>query len=167
MKNYIEAPNYSIAAATKKPEECIFMAGSITGTKDWQKELAFYNVPNARSSPYNRIVDKYFVFNPRREDFDVSNPEMEKEQIEWEFFCIHRCQKILFWFAPETLAPITLFELGSALNTHKPDDIFIGIDPQYKRTNDVIIQTRLRNENLASNIVFSKEELAHQVVYCP
>jgi len=160
---YIEAPNYDLEIARLHPNgNNLFLAGSITGTQDWQKEMAFkkYNVYNINVS----LIDRFNVFNPRRVNFDASNPAVEQEQITWEYHCIHQCKYILFWFAPETLAPITLFELGSALNTHQHEHIFIGIDPEYKRKNDVIIQTSLRNKYLANKIVFSKDELAEQVL---
>jgi hypothetical protein len=89
---------------------------------------------------------------------------LEQEQITWEYHCIHHCKYILFWFAKETLAPITLFELGSALNTHDHSKIFIGIDPEYKRKNDVIIQTKLRNKYLSNRIVFNKKDLVMEIV---
>ena len=37
---YIEAPNYSLDIARLNPEECLFLAGSITGAENWQKDLA-------------------------------------------------------------------------------------------------------------------------------
>lgn len=165
---YIEAPNYDLEIARLHPNgNNLFLAGSITGAQDWQKELAFkeYSLLEFGSNRLpTRLVDHFNVFNPRRINFDASNPVVELEQITWEYHCIHQCKYILFWFAPETLAPITLFELGSALNTHEHKDIFIGIDPEYKRKNDVIIQTSLRSKDLANRIVFSKDELAKQVL---
>ena len=172
MKNYIEAPDYSLDIACLKPSDNLFLAGSITGAHDWQKEMAFkkhdifvldHNIESATDKDI-RLVDYFNVFNPRRANFDASDPNVEKNQIAWEYYCIHNCRNILFWFAPETLAPITLFELGSALNTHNHENIYIGIDPEYKRKNDVIIQTSLRDERLAKRIVYSKEELAIQVL---
>lgn len=171
---YIEAPNYDLEIARLNPADNLFLAGSITGAQDWQKELAFKkydifelddNIESATDKDI-RLVDYFNVFNPRRANFDVNDPSVEKEQITWEYHCIHQCRYILFWFAPETLAPITLFELGSALNTHEHENIFIGIDPLYKRKNDVIIQTSLRNKKLADRIVFSKDDLAKQVLKC-
>jgi hypothetical protein len=172
MKNYIEAPHFSLDVACLNPSDNLFLAGSITGAHDWQKEMAFkkydifeldHSIVSATDKDI-RLVDYFNVFNPRRVDFDASDPNVEKEQITWEYHCIHHCNHILFWFAPETLAPITLFELGSALNTHKHENIYIGIDPEYKRKNDVIIQTSLRDERLAKRIVYSKEDLAMQVL---
>ena len=159
MKQYIEAPNYSIEIARLNPKDCLFLAGSITGAENWQKELAFKN-----HGFYGRLIDRYNIFNPRRENYNGLDPKLEQEQITWEYHCIHYCERILFWFAKETLAPITLFELGSALHTHDHSNISIGIDPEYKRKNDVIIQTRLRNPHLANRIVFSKEELIEQTL---
>lgn len=164
MKNYIEAPHFSLDIARLNPSDNLFLAGSITGAHDWQKEMAFkkyeINIFGLNAS----FIECFNVFNPRRADFDASDPNVEKEQITWEYHCIDQCDHILFWFAPETLAPITLFELGSALNTHQHENIYIGIDPQYKRKNDVIIQTSLRDERLAKRIVYSKEDLAMQVL---
>jgi hypothetical protein len=159
---YIEAPNYSLDIARLNPEECLFLAGSITGAENWQKDLAYaeYDDPFSKK----RLINHYNIFNPRRENFNNLDPKIEQEQITWEYHCIHRCKYILFWFAKETFAPITLFELGSALHTHDHSKIFIGIDPEYKRKNDVIIQTRLRNEYLSNRITFSKEDLVLQIL---
>jgi hypothetical protein len=163
MKQYIEAPNYSIEIARLNPEECLFLAGSITGAEDWQKDLAFKDIaPNGVE--YLRLIDHYNVFNPRRKNYNGLDPKLEQEQITWEYHCISHCKHILFWFAKETLTPITLFELGSALNTHDHRKIYIGIDPEYKRKSDVVIQTRLRNPHLASKIVFSKHDLIIQAL---
>lgn len=167
MKKYIEAPHFSLDVACLNPSDNLFLAGSITGTHDWQKEMAFkeHDVYGFNGfGVYRRLIERFNIFNPRRADFDASDSNVEKEQITWEYHCIHHCNHILFWFAPETLAPITLFELGSALNTHKHENIYIGIDPQYKRKNDVIIQTSLRDERLANRIVYHKDDLAIQVL---
>lgn len=156
---YIEAPQYSVEIERLPASESIFLAGSITGAHDWQLELAYSRM--VESGP--RLIDLYNVFNPRRANYNALDSTLELEQITWEYHCIHKCNHILFWFAPETLAPITLFELGSALNTHDHNKIYIGIDPEYKRKNDVIIQTQLRNKSLADRIVFSKQDLVKQI----
>jgi hypothetical protein len=157
---YIEAPQYSVEIDRLPVSENIFLAGSITGAEDWQKELAYASLRD-----YPRIIDLFNVFNPRRANYNALDPALELEQITWEYHCIHKkCEHILFWFAPETLAPITLFELGSALHTHDHGKIYIGIDPEYKRKNDVIIQTQLRNKTLAKRIVFSKQDLLEQII---
>ena len=156
---YIEAPSRP-PMGKYDLETSIFIAGSITGARNWQKDILKIPVGSEKIT----ILDCYNAFNPRQENFDVNDPDVEKEQITWEYDAIHKCKYILFWFSHETLAPITLLELGSALNTHNPDCIFIGVHPEYKRKNDVIIQTALRNKKLSEKIVFNLEDLAKIVV---
>ena len=48
---------------------------------------------------------------------------------------------ILFWFAPETICPITLFEYGKWLVS--PKRLFVGCHQDYVRKQDVQIQTAL------------------------
>lgn len=158
---YIEAPNYSVLIDRLPARECLFLAGSITGTADWQQDILLHANRTYRDYTIN---DVYNVFNPRRADFDVNRVGVEEEQITWEYHCIHKCEKILFWFAKETMAPITLFELGSAFNTHKHENIYIGVHPEYKRKNDVRIQTFLRNSSMSRRIASSIGELADQVI---
>jgi hypothetical protein len=108
----------------------IFIAGGITNCSDWQSEII-------------QLFDDYDVdlLNPRRSNFDVSNPDMSKEQIEWEYNHLHLADAVLFYFAPETMCPITLYELGVHAGSNK--QIFVTCHPDYQRRNDVIIQLGL------------------------
>lgn len=161
---YIEAPNFSLDIQRLPKRNNLFLAGSITGARNWQKEIAFTTYNNTHFDI--RLVDEFNVFNPRRENFDASDANVEKEQITWEFHCINQlCDKVLFWFSHETVAPITLFEYGKILKTHAPRNVFVGIDPEYKRKNDVIIQTCLEYgisnpDQLTNPIQWSIEDLA-------
>lgn len=169
-KQYIEAPNYSAPIALLDPAECLFLGGSITGARNWQKEIIDLEVITHEvsfSRPVEKretLQEKFHIFNPRREDFDVLNSSMEQEQIAWEYASIHKCKHILFWFSHETLAPITLFELGSALHTHEWDKIHIGVDPEYKRKNDVLAQVGHRSKYLAKDIVFDLPSLVKKAL---
>lgn len=155
--NYYRAPD-AFNLPKEESEQSIFLAGSISNAKNWQETITQISYKGLK------LEDIFNIFNPRRENYNILDSELELEQIKWEYQAIHFCDKILFWFSNETLAPITLLELGSALNTHEHSDVFIGIDPEYKRKNDVIIQTSLRNKDLAERIVFSQEELVEQIV---
>lgn len=128
----------------------LFMAGGITGTIDWQVD--FLKMLEG---------EELMVFNPRRLDFDASNKEMEVEQITWEHVHLVKADAISFWFTPETLCPITLFELGTVIDKSHPQRVFIGCHPEYKRLRDVEIQTRLRNPTI--EVVQSLSELSEQV----
>lgn len=132
---YIEALKYLtddyFETGKVKPENSIFLAGSITGAWDWQKELG------------KKIIHKWNVFNPRRENYSGLVPNAEREQITWGFKALDFCDTIVFYFSHETLAPITLFEYGKMLKSEK--NLFVCVHPDYKRKNDVFTQTDLHH----------------------
>lgn len=146
MNKYFESPNKP-ETNFREYDKSIFLAGSITRAKNWQIFAK------------DNLIDKYHIFNPRRINYNISVEGVEKEQITWEFNYLTRCKHILFWFSNETLAPITLLELGTLFDNAKKhwQYVYIGVDPEYKRKNDVIIQTSLRAPNIP--IVFNLEEL--------
>jgi hypothetical protein len=57
----------------------------------------------------------------------------------------------VFYFAQETLCPITLFELGAALERNIyvtiKQDIIVYCEPEYSRKFDVELQTKLAMKN--------------------
>ncbi len=142
---YIEAPT----EYTPKPAPfAIFLGGGITGTPDWQKEVA-------------QKLDNYDVvlLNPRREDFPIHDPTAAEAQVTWEHRHLRLAHGILFWFPKETLCPIVLYELGAWSMTKKP--LFIGVEPGYKRAQDVEIQTKLVRPEL--RISTTLDDLCNQV----
>lgn len=86
----------------------VFLAGSIS---------------NGQASLWQpRIVDSLkdydiTVFNPRRDNWDSSweqtirNPQF-KEQVLWEMWGVNNSDFVLYYIEPDSLSPITLFELG-------------------------------------------------------
>lgn len=158
--NYFEAPNNPEFWPSIKKDDSLFIAGSITGTADWQSKII--DLKPITFAP--TIRECYHVFNPRRANYNTLIPGEEFRQIHWEYHSIEHCGHILFWFAPETVAPITLLEVGSAFNTHDHNKIHIGIHPDYIRKNDVAIQAQLRNNELSRRIVYSLEDLAANVI---
>lgn len=142
---YLEAPN-TYDGEYYYDLDSIFLAGSITGAVNWQ-EIAVA-----------KLKDHFDLFNPRRKDFDVTNPEMEEQQIKWEYDHLNAARQVIFWFSKETLAPITLFELGNY--AHKTS--YIGIDLEYKRKRDVEIQIKLRYENI--KFFYNLEEMLDTIV---
>jgi hypothetical protein len=127
---YFEAPQ---EYTTER--KSIFLAGGITGCPDWQQEVA------------RKLVDMdVALLNPRRKDFPIEDPAASEAQIKWEFTHLRQADAILFWFPKETLCPIVLYELGAWSMTKKP--LFIGVEPGYKRAQDVEIQTKLARPEL-------------------
>ncbi len=108
----------------------LFLGGGISGCHDWQRE-ACERLQTADA--------ELVVFNPRRDDYE-DTPAGGRFQIAWEHRHLRRSQGHLFWFPPETLCPITLYELGRCATEPA---LFVGTDPEYKRRFDVIEQLKL------------------------
>ena len=128
---YIEAP-----AEYDGPGPSLFLAGGISNTHDWQTELVAL------------LADVLLVLlNPRRKDYPWHEPAAAQAQIEWEFRHLRRASAVAFWFPPETLCPIALFELGGRIAEPK-QSLFVGTHPEYKRRLDVEIQLKLARPEL-------------------
>jgi len=89
------------------PQRSIFLSGSIDQGKavDWQ------SLTTSLSSHALTIL------NPRRPDWDstwTQDPAFApfREQIEWELAMMEHADVIAVYFAKDSLAPITLMELG-------------------------------------------------------
>ena len=104
-----------------KSSYLVFLAGGITNCPPWQPELI-------------KKLDAYcladlVLLNPRRNDFDITNPNMSKEQINWEHFMLAQANLVSFWFsAGPSMQPITLYEYGKILIlSFLIDDNLIGL----------------------------------------
>jgi hypothetical protein len=124
-----------------------FLAGGITGCPDWQAELLGLLPPS-----------EWTALDPRRHPWPEDPGEVAK-QIDWEHRHLRRADLIAFWFPPQTLCPITLYELGAWSMSAKP--LVVGVDPGYARRLDVRVQTRLARPDVV--LVDSLEALAEAV----
>src|SRR5439155_17007660 len=82
------------------------------------------------------------ILNPRRRNYPWHDPAAAEEQIRWEFRHLRRASAVAFWFPPETLCPIALFELGGRIAEPK-QTLFVGTHPDYRRRLDVELQLKL------------------------
>ncbi len=140
---YIECPqNYY------GKDRSLFLAGGITNCQNWQSILV-------KLLKNENLV----LLNPRRKKYPEDNPNIDEEQIIWEYKHLKLTSAVAFWFPSETLCPITLYELGKMSITSK--SLFIGVDPRYERINDIKIQTKLVRPKI--EIVYSLEDLAEQI----
>lgn len=87
----------------------IFLAGSIEMGKaeQWQRQVA-----DAMAD-----VDNLVILNPRRDDWDSSWEQRAAnaqffEQVNWELDMLDAADIIVMYFAPATMSPVTLLELG-------------------------------------------------------
>lgn len=116
----------------------IFLAGGISNCPDWQQ-----GVGDRIAAETNAVA-----VNPRRTDFDMSAyEEISKQQIKWEYLALRMCSFNMFWFPCETLCPITLFELGSALERCQDGALFVGAHPEYQRRFDLVEQINLKGKS--------------------
>lgn len=129
----------------------IFLGGGISNCPDWQDDII--------AKFYEARADVVLV-NPRRTNFDITNPDMSRQQIGWEHNHLSRVDATLFWFPCETLCPITLFELAKQAALGKT--IFVGCHPKYARKFDVEEQLRLMGCNVV--VVDNIDDLVTQVV---
>lgn len=133
----IEAPN-EVYSLENEHNIKLFLAGGISNCPDWQSEFI------ADLERYFFEIDAQSdvtIFNPRRKDFDITNPNESERQIVWEHRHLEESDVIVYWFSRGSLNPIVLYELGKYINTDK--EIIVGIDPEYERKGDVITQCSL------------------------
>lgn len=115
----------------------IFLAGGISNCPNWQSGV----VENLRGFDIT-------VVNPRRVTFDIFNAGEASKQIEWEHKHLSLCNNILFWFPKETVCPITLLEYGKFLSPKSGKNLFVGCHPEYSRSLDLDVQTKLERPDL-------------------
>ena len=124
MSIVVEAPNPELP-----PGPSLFLAGGITGCRDWQRDAI------------SALADTDItIFNPRRAVWP-SDPKEVDRQIAWERERLNYATLISFWFTPETICPITLLELGYSLE--KSAEVAVGCAPEYSRKKDVESQLHL------------------------
>lgn len=146
--NYIEAPDLWDGKGTG-----IFLGGGITDCPDWQSDIT-------KKFAAEFISDPVTILNPRRANFPINDPNAAERQIKWEYEHLELATAIVFWFSPPTLNPIVLFEFGKYMNRGRP--LFVGCDPEYARTQDVVIQSQFERPDI--KVAESLEELCSQVV---
>lgn len=148
MAIVIEAPNHY---TPKENELSLFLGGGITSCPDWQSELI----------ELLKDVPDLVLYNPRRKNFPIDDPNASKEQITWEHDYLQEVDILVFWFSKGSLNPIVLYELGRYGNSSERM-LFIGMDKEYKRSQDVLIQTELDRPEV--EVVYSLEDLSIQIL---
>lgn len=129
----------------------LFLAGGITNCPDWQQEV----ISDLKNLP------SLTIFNPRRKEFPIDDPSASNEQIKWEFDFLKSATEIAVWFSQGSINPIVLYELGIWVNARPHIPAFVGIDPGYVRTQDVITQTELARPDI--HPVFSLKAFSCQI----
>lgn len=134
------------------PYRSIFLAGSIEMGKavNWQKE--FIEKTQKLKKAKSRI--EWHICNPRRDDWDnkwkqsIENPHFY-QQVQWELTYLEKCYYKVFYFAANTLSPITLLELGTF---HKENNVYVCASPDYLRFGNIEVFTNRYNVPLHSSL---------------
>ena len=162
MKVITAIENYNLNAL----EIPCFLAGGITNCREWQTEI----IKGLNEKLKDDLQSNFLIlFNPRRKNFPIGDPNASLKQIQWEFEWLEKCQIFSMYFDGPTVSdqPICFYELGRNIERMKqkfPKDwwmrIIISVNSEFKRTNDVIIQTKLAsNDKIKVNVSNSSDEL--------
>lgn len=136
---YVEAP---AGIDGTLPRPFVFLAGGITNCPNWQ--LKFHGILSKKIE--ETVTNDFTIFNPRRDNFPIHDPNASQEQIQWEHNALRLSDIILFWFSRGSDNPIVFYEYGTWLtrNYHfSRPMVLVGCDPEFKRQSDVSIQSKL------------------------
>lgn len=134
----------------------IFLAGGITGCRDWQKECVEW----LDEILYNDDNHNVLIYNPRRDKWDMNDPSVAFQQIDWEFRKLEAMDIFSMYFCTSdtSVGPICFYELGRyicRMQMRFPNSwqkrIVISTDQGYSRTEDVRWQTELAAGGLGIN----------------
>lgn len=114
----------------------IFLAGSIEQGKAemWQNKVV----------EHLKLYENLTVLNPRRDDWDSTWDQTPLpgskffEQVNWELQGQEDSDIICFYFAANTLSPITLLELG-IFGFRNDKKVMVYVDDLYTRRGNVIL----------------------------
>jgi len=166
--NYLEAPDrLPVARIAVQGLHTVFLAGGISGTENWQRNIA------------KRFLKEsdLFVINPRREEGLMTTGDEASLQIEWEFKALRQSTFVMFWFPSQTVCPIALLELGTFLARGRNESfstlcrptegsswpyVYAGCHPDYSRRFDLEQQTKLYDPRI--KIKYDLDELASVMI---
>ena len=136
-----------------------FLAGGITNCPWWQDEVIKILEPH----------DNGVLLNPRRRNFPIDDPNASREQITWEFNALDRANVFSMWFSDaDSDQPICMLELGKHLERratrNQLDLVVIGVEPGYRREQDVRIQSELVSMDVADRITDNLEDHAAEIL---
>lgn len=146
----------------------VFLAGGVIPGNDWRKEVVKYFQENWKEE--KGII----FFNPVREDFNLNDPDDVKKQIEWEFSYLNYRDMLVSFYFPPTEYPqaMSFYELGRALSKRKEpsfgnctgQDVYVCVNKDFKRKNDVIVQGTLANYGDTPHEVENAEHFAESLI---
>ena len=99
----------------------------------------------------NMDLSDLVIFNPRRDNFPIDDPNASKEQIKWKFDALSKSDIFSMYFVWETEStqPICFYELGKDLELRFPnfENVVITSESSFLRNIDVREQVSLITNN--------------------
>lgn len=131
-----------------RDDRTVFLAGSIEmgAAEEWQDKF----IKKAQLA----LADDWVFLNPRRAKWDndlvqsINNPVFY-QQVDWEMNWLSRSNYKIFYFANDTLSPITLLELGSFGSSY---DSYVVCGDNYRRKGNVEIFCNRNNILIYDNL---------------
>ena len=150
-------PLNKVPYPAETPDWMVFLAGSIEMGKavDWQKQV----IDSLTDVPVT-------LLNPRRADWDptwkqdpVEGPF--REQVLWELSSIAKSDLVFFYFAPGTISPISLLELGLCIGGEKK--VVVCCPPDLHRYGNVKITCELTETKVYEKLEEAIEALSNAI----
>jgi len=147
----------------------VFLAGDITNCKNWQKTV-IAELEKSLEANHNEFI----IYNPRQENFDITNKNASYDQIAWEYNFLNKMDMFCMYFVnSESDQPICMYELGryvSEMQHRFPYDwterIIVFVEDGYKRRDDVIAQLCFATyDKVAPTIVTDASEASGEMQF--
>ena len=146
----------------------VFLAGGVIPDNDWRDEVIAYFKENWKH-------DKGIVFfSPVRPTCNFNDVDDLRKQIEWEQKYINTSGMLVSFYFPNSQyhQPMSFYELGRCIGKRKQDpfgnwlgnDVFISVNKNYFRKNDVVIQTEVAKVGKTAKEVESVAEFAKHLM---
>ncbi len=130
------------AIPADKKYQTLFMGGAIDmgRAEPWQERLT---QALTQTLP-KQVQEQWLLLNPRRPDWNSAwaqddNPSSPfAQQVQWELDAQDKADLLLYYFAANSAAPITLLEFG----LYAPKKPLVFVSPHYTRAGNVKITAR-------------------------
>jgi hypothetical protein len=140
-----------------KNDKSVFLAGSIEMGKaeEWQQKFL---------GKVSDFPNNWVFLNPRRKDWDssweqpITNPNFF-QQVDWELTLLEKADYKIFYFADNTISPVTLMELGH----YGGYNSYVICGKNYLRRGNVEIFCYRNNISMYETIDYVIEELKKQI----
>ena len=101
MIKVVTSPELLEAGNEEKEVRC-FLAGGITKCPDWQAEVIkeILRLDEEDRANNDEVATDYtlVLFNPRRENFPINDPDASRNQIQWEFDALETMDMFSMYF---------------------------------------------------------------------